>query len=319
MNVLVVPTIREKCIIEFIEAWEMSEHWDEVVVIEDNPEKSFDVNLRHHYSWKEIEETLGEQAWIISRRDSSIRSFGFLMAYRLGAKFIFTLDDDCYPSRSKGLHESYLVAEHIKNLTETPRWVPSVPGQRTRGLPYKNFGKAQNVMLSVGLWEGTPDFDAIQTLSGQSQELNLPETRVMPIGQYFPICGMNLAFRREFTPLTYFMLQGDGYPYRRFDDIWFGVVAKKICDHLGWMITCGKPYVCHTKASDPFVNLVKEAPGVKHNEHFWELIDSIPLTKRTPADCMSEIGAYLETQDDEYHKRLGLAIRTWAGLYSPIV
>jgi reversibly glycosylated polypeptide/UDP-arabinopyranose mutase len=315
-NVLVVPSIREHSIHQFLNKW-LQHHWDLVIVVEDNPTRTFKLEhyntLSHevqHVSWAEIDADLGDNAWIISRRDSAIRSYGFLLAHRLGAEKIFTLDDDCEPIGNG------FVVDHAMNLYHTPKWVSSVPGHRTRGLPYHNTGKANRVMMSVGLWEGVPDYDAIQTLGEYPPIKQLPETRVMPLGQYFPICGMNLCFRREIAPLTYFPLMGEGHPYRRFDDIWFGIICKKVCDHLGYMITCGKPYIHHTKASDPFVNLVKEAPGVKANEHFWEVIDAIPLTGQDPVTCMGEIGYGLSHfEKDAYLNKLGEAVYIWASLF----
>ena len=311
---LVVPTIRETSIKQFLKSWRSGPNkWDQIFVVEDNPKKTFNIDVDHHVSWEEIEEDLGEDAWVISRRDSAIRSYGFLLAYRSGADYIFTLDDDCIEPN----FITHLVDQHIKNMEETPKWIGSVPDQRTRGLPYKNFGKAKNIMFSVGLWQGNPDLDAMQTLTCPNTELKLPKTRVMPVGQYFPICGMNLAFKREVCPLAYFPLQGEGRPFRRFDDIWFGVIAKKVCDHLGLLMTCGEPYVYHSKASDPFTNLVKEAPGIAYNEVFWEIIDSIVLRSSTPLDCMYEIGNDLQNEDGcEYLKDLGRAISTWCSFYS---
>lgn len=320
-TVLVVPTIRVKNIAEFLEQWDLYafNSWDEIVVVEDNPEKSFDLDLKHHYSWKEIEEDLGEDAWIISHRDSSVRSYGFLVAHRLGADVILTLDDDCLPVVGPEDDPHYrcdFVREHLINLTETPRWTESIPNQRTRGLPYFNKGVADNVVMSVGLWQGVPDFDAIQTLSGANQKIRLPKTRVLPAGQYVPVCGMNLAFKREFLPACYFLLQGEGYPFRRFDDIWFGVITKRIADHLKLMITMGYPYIHHARASDPMTNLVKEAPGVKFNERFWEIIHGIKLTEDNVWDCAWQIGDGLTKVDDEYGycKKLGEAFKVWCRL-----
>lgn len=312
---LVIPTIREECITKFLDQWDLiGEVWDNTIVVEDNPHISFDINLRHHYSWEEINADLKDHAWIISHRDSSIRSYGFLKAYQLGADVIFTMDDDCYPV-SPTTAENLFTIQHLNNLFNTPKWIESVPGQRTRGLPYKNLGTAKNVVMSVGLWEGVPDFDAVQTLAGRDQNIKLPETRVLPMGQYVPICGMNMAFTRHFAPACYFPLQGEGYPFRRFDDIWMGVVAKKIADHLGLMVTMGRPFIHHTKASDPFTNLVKEAPGIKYHENFWEMIDGIPLAQQTPLECMNEIGIALTAEKDDYAKKLGEAIQVWCYLF----
>ncbi len=52
-------------------------------------------------------------------------------------------------------------------------------------------------------------------------------------GSYFPMCSMNLAWRPEFTAAMYFLLMGPDQPFDRFGDIWGGVLAKRVADHLG--------------------------------------------------------------------------------------
>lgn len=309
---LVVPTIRERNILPFLKDWQ-SEHWD-IFVVEDNPTKQFALqdDVRH-YSWNEIDTILGENSWIISRRDSAIRSFGFLMAYRAGAEIIYTLDDDCI--RIQPSVESFQ-QEHLKSFCSN-KWTELYPGQRTRGLPYYNKG-FKTIALNVGLWTRNPDLDAIQTLSGsgESWPSERPPTRLIPRGQYFPMSGMNLCFRRSVVPLMYFPLMGEGYPYRRFDDIWCGIIMKKICDHLDLSVSAGHPYIEHARASDPFVNLVKEAPGIAANEGFWEEIDSIPLKGTSPIVCMKEVGEALREKEDKYLSKLGKAIVTWTEVIS---
>src|SRR6185369_14555658 len=76
---VVVPTVRERCLLDFLDAWsgELASHT--LLVIEDNPERSFPIdrpNVRH-FSWKEIDAELGDRSWIISRRTDGVRSFGF--------------------------------------------------------------------------------------------------------------------------------------------------------------------------------------------------------------------------------------------------
>ena len=315
MNVLVVPTIRAESIKEFLGLWkELKEYWDEIIVIEDNPQKTFDINLKHHYSWAEIEKDLGENFHIISRRDSSIRSYGFLVAYRLGAEYICSLDDDCHPVGNI----PYFCNQHIDRLTKSSKWTESILGMKTRGIPYKKLGTLDNVVFNMGLWKGVPDLDSIQTLSGGMSvtDFEPPQTdRIMPIGQYFPLCGMNIAFKREVAVLSYFAPMGEKQPFHRFDDIWFGVVLKKICDHLGLLISCGNPIIHHKRASDPFVNLVKEAPGIKANEEFWTIIDAIPLIAKNPKECLLEIAENLEKQIDTYLQGYGKSLYLWASYF----
>jgi reversibly glycosylated polypeptide/UDP-arabinopyranose mutase len=315
MRILVVPSNREECLKAFLAAWDKLRDWDRIIVVEDGPERTFDLEVDGHYSWAEIDETLGPDAWIVSRRDSAVRCFGLLMAYRMGATHILTLDDDCYPH-----DRSPIFAGHVDRMEGVPRWIPSVPGMMTRGLPYRNLGTASNVVASMGLWSGIPDLDAIQSLNDldfatDGRFAPPAGSRIMPAGQYFPLCGMNFCIRADVTPLAYFPLMGDGSPYRRFDDIWMGIIFKRIADHLGLAISVGEPFVRHQRASDVMVNLVKEAPGIAANETFWEAIDAVPLSGRSAVACMAEMGASLETDADPYIAGLGRKMKIWAGLF----
>ncbi|AMV40976.1 hypothetical protein [Planctomyces sp. SH-PL62] len=312
---LVVPSCREAQLAGFLDAWGSARFWDVLVVVEDGPARTFDVDTPHHYSWSEIDAELGGSSWIVSRRDSAIRCFGFWKAHRIGCRHVVTLDDDCLPLPGR----DYL-SEHLQALHATPRWSESVPGLRTRGLPYDDRGVLPNVMLNVGLWTGVPDFDAPhQLVRGTMTDFVPPDDgRVLPRGQYAPICGMNLCFRREFAPLAYFPLQGEGWPYRRFDDIWFGVIAQKACDHLGWQITMGRPWVRHARASDVYQNLVKEAPGIGFNERFWRVVDAVDLSGcATPCECIRRVGQDLARGEVDYLRRLGGALREWSELFPP--
>lgn len=316
---LVIPTIRENSLKEFLDKWRRSDtHWDVIIVVEDNPQKTFVLDefdeVDYHYSWEDIKEDLGEKSWIISKRDSAIRCYGFLKAYQLGAEYIFSLDDDCHPLKTQGYN---LVKDHIENLENVQKWAFSVPNMRTRGIPYDELGDMSSVMFSMGLWQGIPDLDSIQSFTTNIKDFKPPSfTKLMPTGQYFPFCGMNFCFKKEAIPLCYFPLMGENQPYSRFDDIWFGIIAKKICDHIGWQISVGNPHILHNKKSDKFLNLEREATGIRANEHFWQKIDKIKLKESTPQACMEEMSLYLMTESDEYLKKLGEAISVWVSLFN---
>jgi len=324
MKTLVIPSIREESLSKFFKKWILKD-WDNVIVIEDNPERTFQ-NLNpwqtvchrvDHFSWKEIDEELGKNAWIISRRDSAIRCFGFYMAHKMGANYIFTLDDDCYPE------DLPFCDKHIQNLNYTTQWTESILGVRTRGLPYENKGHLPNIMANMGLWTGVPDMDAIHQFAN-TPEIEIPKyNKIIPKGQYAPLCGMNLCIKRHMIPASYFPLMGQNSPYARFDDMWFGIIFKKIADHLGYYVSVGRPIIHHTKASNKYTNLIKEAPGIKANEYFWQIIDQISLTADNSKNCMIEIGEFLQKDDaphndqfeNDYLKTLGKAIVIWAGLF----
>lgn len=318
MNVLVVPTNRTERMLEFLDAWNPWP-WDRILVIEDRPEPTIEPpdERVEVYSWREIDAELSEP-WIISRGDSGIRAFGFWKAWQQGATCTFTLDDDCHPS------DEEFVAGHLRNLHETPGWQSTVPGLRVRGMPYRNFGGPLPVDVSVGLWMGHPDLDAVQTLAHAHETphvvgnlVSTVSSRVMPSEQYFPMSGMNLAVRREAACLMYFPPMGLDSPYGRFDDIWCGLVVQRICRHLRRSIVCGRPLVNHQRASDPFVNLVKEAPGIEANERMWEKIDTVELRGDTPAACMGAFGDGLlaSANGDAYVDRWGRAIVAWCRLF----
>lgn len=318
MNALVVPTNSADRLEEFLEAW-APWPWDRIVIVQDAPEVDVRVpealeasaaDRLEAFCWADIDAMLRSPS-IISRQDSAIRSFGFWRAWETGAEIIFTLDDDCFPAGDD------FVGLHRDNLYRTPAWQSSVPGMRVRGLPYHNAGVLRNVHVSMGLWRGCPDIDSVMTLAGGQSAVSVTGTgtRVMPAAQYFPLSGMNLAFRREVACLMYFPPMGRGQPYGRFDDIWCGIVVQRIFRHLGYSIVCGQPLIDHRRASNPFTNLVKEAPGIVANEHVWETIDAVELNGGDPRSCMEEMGTALGANDDEYVARWGQAITAWCALF----
>jgi reversibly glycosylated polypeptide / UDP-arabinopyranose mutase len=313
-TLLVVPSCRAPGLEGFLKSWDGKGGWDEVLVVEDGPVKTFPLpGDIHHYSWREIDASLGADAWVISRRDSACRAFGFLLAWWRGFDHVLTLDDDCHPHAG---HE-HLVPLHRLALERQPRWRSSVRGLRVRGVPYRNKGLLPDVAANVGLWSDNPDFDAPTSLVlGDGAGFEPPGgSRVAPAGVYLPVCGMNLFLARPALPLFYFPPMGEGQPYRRFDDIWAGVLAKKALDHLGWRLAVGEPFVRHRRASDPFVNLQKEAAGIAANETFWEAVDALPLTATDPVAVADELGQGLTQNADTYLAGLGRALRAWARLF----
>jgi hypothetical protein len=272
----------------------------------------------------------------LARCDSGIKTWGFLAAVlEHGADVVITLDDDCLPCalaadpswHRKGADHDQLieaarasfVEQHVAALYHTDRWTTSIPGFIPRGMPYgtdddgrrrprlrQNSLGEMTTSLNMGVWATIPDRDAVHELTNWTPEgyykpwkpmKNIyRHSRVMSPRQYWPLCGMNIAFRREITPLLYFPRNGEGMPFRRFDDIWGGVIAQKCMRHLDLACSVGKPIVNHMKASRPMDNLVGESPGIRANEEFWRIIDDVPLgpSDDTPLRCMSHIGTYLE-------------------------
>ncbi len=319
---IVIPTIRN---LDFFKDWKEQFRNCTIVVCEDQPHKTIKIpkigKQILHYSWKEIDEDLGKDSWIIPRRVSAIRSYGFLQAYKLGADIIMTIDDDCYPVSNHNF-----VEDHTRNLTlSSPKnWINTNPDVRhmyTRGMPYLNRNE-QPVMLSHGIWTNVLDHDAPTHLQQLNFKASFAENFLyfIPNGTYFPMCSMNMAFRREITPLMYFPLmgednQGNKWGYDRFDDIWAGIFAKKIMDHLGYGVVNGSPMVEHRKASDPFKNLQKEARGIHANEEFWMNVSQVTLTKSSIQECYDELLDKTEFPKSIYFTNLIKASYIWNKLF----
>lgn len=312
-SVIVVPTCRPESFGKFKEAWR-GLAGDDWIVIQDGEQASIPGAL----DWTSIASHLGADQMIISRRDSAIRSFGFYLAWKQGYDLIVTLDDDCYPDPTEEGVE--LSMGHLRAML-APRFVSTIDGVRVRGLPYGQVGDFAS-HVNIGLWSGVLDLDAVNQLATPHPPAHELRAGSLRPGQFAPMCGMNLAFTREVAPLMYFGLQGHGQPVGRFDDIWCGVLAKRICDHLGLAWTYGPPIVHHSKASNSFSNLVKEAPGIAEHETYWRHLAKTPLTERTPAGCMGEAAAHIARYEPvylpkDYFTKLGTATETWAKLFDP--
>jgi hypothetical protein len=315
---IVVPTIREQNLYQFLKAWEpqFASYKCNIIIIEDNPERTFEIprcDLKiEHYSWKEIDKELGKKSWIIPRRTDCIRSFGYYKSWQQQPDIIITLDDDCFP-----VDEDF-IGKHFRKLSEpgvSNAWISTGESVKPRGMPYENLSRVQECVINHGLWTNVPDWDAITQLANKRnpQEFK-PVEQVIPRGMYFPMCGMNLAFKPLVVPAMYFLLMGRDWPYDRFGDIWAGIFVKKICDHLGYCIKSGEPFVEHKRASNVWANLKKEMPGYEVNEILWAEVDRIVLRGLNFGEAYKELAEKIPMKG-EYWDKLKEAMVLWAELY----
>jgi len=312
-----VPSAREASLAGFLEAWSSELSEATVLVIEDGPERTFSVpgtNVQH-FAWCDIEEQLGDAAWVIPRGSGCVRSFGCWLAYQMGPGMIVALDDDVRPDPAyPGFLNSHWERLQCGN---DPAWVSTLDAARPRGMPYFATDREPRVVLNHGLWNGVPDFDAPTQLVASRVEIPADwSSQTVPRGKYFPMCSMNIAWRPEFTPAMYFLLMGPDYPFDRFGDIWGGVLAKRIADHLGLAVNSGAPSVLHERASNVFQNLAKESRGLAVNEAFWRAVDSVVLTAETVPAAYAELAERLPLDDDGF-EWIRRAMRTWAEMFSP--
>jgi len=314
-SVIVVPTIRVERISEWLEKWREEFKNSTIIIVEDNPEATFQISQKNviHYSWKDIDNDLGEKSWIIPRRTAAVRSYGFIKAFQLNPEYIITLDDDCYPESEDFVktHEYYL------NQSHPDKWVQHAQSNlRMRGVPKSLV--ARECVLNMGLWANVPDLD------GNTQKEN-PDTRikrqefnfVIAPGQYVPISSMNMSFRKDVIPALYFLLMGSTWGFDRFDDIWSGIFIKRICDHLGFCVSGGSPFIWHDRASNPDTNILKEASGLIVNELLWKDVENMKFTGKAFKECYLELANQLPNYQVnlDYWPKLREAMIAWANLF----
>jgi hypothetical protein len=312
---VVVPTARQASLTEFLEAWEAELADATIIVVEDNPEPTFSLagdNVRH-VAWCDAERSLGDAAWVIPRGTGCVRSFGCWLAWQERPDMIVALDDDTRPDPAyPGFLETHWARLQV---TADPAWVSTLDAASPRGLPYYCMERTGAAVLNHGLWTGVPDFDAATQLVASRIEISGEwSDQTIPRGRYFPMCSMNLAWRPEFTVAMYFMLMGPDYAYDRFGDIWGGVIAKRIADHLGFAVNSGSPGILHERASNVFTNLAKESRGLGVNETLWRAVDSVVLTEESVPSAYAQLADRLPL-DGEYFAKLRRAMRTWAALF----
>jgi hypothetical protein len=331
-----VPTIREEQISTFLARW--TPHWSaaaqdayevKLFIHEDHPSESFrlkkpvGVELVHTCQ-ADIGEALGASEWIIPRGTGACRSFPMYLAWKRGCEYILTLDDDCYPLDGEG---GSFLATHLAAFSQD-RWFRTISGEDPRGVPYGDRGLLP-VLLNHGLWAGAPDLDGPTALVHlrRAHPITLRAAReVVPPGMWFTLCAMNVCYHRRAIPAAYNLLMGlETAGFDRFDDIWSGLLLKRVADHLGWYVTNGAPFVLHAKASDPFVNLRKEARGIQVHEFFWRHVAAAVLPEAvTVADCYRCLADWVGRLPTEmpavgappsYFERLCEAMLCWLALF----
>lgn len=319
---IVIPTIRN---LDFLEKWRPFFEKYRIIIVQDgDPNKKikvpegFDYVL---YNRHDIEKELGEDSWIISFKDSACRCFGFLKAQ---GDYVYTIDDDCFPAEDSGKKIDAL-AEHISNLQSNshPYFFNTLYDQEfVRGYPF-SLRPGVKTVISHGLWLNIPDFDApTQIKKPDFRNTNQVKAVItIPSKSLYPMCGMNLAFNRELIGAAmYFGLMGEGQPWGRYDDMWAGWCSKVICDHLGYGVKTGKPYIWHDKASDPQKNLEKEKNGLIWQEKIIPFFQNVEFSEnaRDVESCYLELADKVEKELsslDTYFIKLAKAMRIWIKIW----
>lgn len=210
------------------------------------------------------EVVLGDDADLIYNKNDGVRNLGFayIARYLPDVEYIITLDDDVSPIGDT-------IQDHIDalNMRVPISWM-STASEYMRGFPYGVRSEAP-VAISHGVWQGIKDWDAPTQLTQGNRDVTFYKG-VIPKGCLYPMCGMNLAFKRDMLPFMYFAPMGYRVGLDRFADIWCGIRSKRICDALGWGVVTGYAEVLHDRASNVWANLQKESKGLGLNETLWQ-------------------------------------------------
>jgi len=310
---VVVPTNRPERIKAFCAAWEPQLHCENVrlIVVEDGPGCTAGIvpNWAQHLSWDP------DARECFPRQTGACRDFGFFAAGQdKSIDMVVSLDDDVLPMAGMDL-----LFEHWQALTQprTPRWQQTAPFA-TRGLPY-GVRCAGTTAMNHGLWAGTPDLDAFQQLSCADSEWtpklgDFPSVLVA-LGTYIPVCSMNLAMRREHTRFFWMPVLPDGY--KRWDDIWAGIVFKRLADLYGWGVTTGLPLVRHERASNVVANLRQEMLGYGINERLWQVVDSWQMRAEDPMSTFVSIWSTISYNFPQLGP-VDANARAWARLWEAV-
>ncbi len=297
---------------------------------------------------KEMESLgLSKYKELIPRRHRAEETFGLIYMWMHGHKYGFTIDDDTLP-----VNDFDFFGDHIRNLNykgEIKEYSSnkgfvnvlhhSFGKHRLypRGYPYSMMNETltfrtiniSEVGISQGLWTNIPDLDALRILydgdhNGQSKSRttteDFGENFTIANGNFQTVCSMNLAFRREIIPGFYQFRMGDN-PWKidRFDDIWSGLTAKKLCDTLGLNVINGKPLCQHNKAPrSTFKDLMLEAPGLEANETLYKLIEPATAPSGDPFELVLSIATKMKSSTHQFVSYCGNHLELWVELLKKV-
>ena len=266
---VIVPTVRKESLEQFLKAWMpiFNKHDVYLYIVHDGekPYVEYDgylIGIGTRYLHKEEKKVQK----VIYNKNDGVRNYGFWLADMMSPPvadvFFITLDDDTLPIGDP-------IQDHIDALNKKVpvSWINTAGDDYMRGFPYCVREEAE-VVLSHGVWEGVKDWDAPTQLVNGNKDVTFFKGAI-PKGVYYPMCGMNIAFKRKMLPYMYYAPMGYKVGMDRFADIWLGITSKRIIDEKGWAVVTGYAKVQHDRASNVWKNLQKEAKGLEANEGFW--------------------------------------------------
>lgn len=278
---IVIPTIRPESWKRFVEIWSplFDKHRVDLVTVFDGDKPTIIhskyiggmVSTDDEYPDYFSSEMRGYED-CITIKNGAVRNLGFafVATHLPDVEIIYTLDDDVKPIGDPIQDHIDILSKHVP-----VSWL-STASEYMRGFPYLIRNEAE-VVLSHGVWENVPDLDApTQLVTGAHRTgLEYPKMPV-PKGIYFPMCIMNVAFKRKMLPYMYMAPPAPEMNIGRTDDIYCGILAKRVIDEKGWAAVTGYAKVWHERESNVYKNLNVEAKTIELMETFWKGDESHP-------------------------------------------
>ncbi|XP_031480302.1 probable UDP-arabinopyranose mutase 5 [Nymphaea colorata] len=282
------------------------------------------------YNQSDMESLVGKKALsLLQFTGFSARYFGYLVSRR---RYIIFIDADCIPVRDDLGHPMDVVNQHLVNLTTpaTPFFFntlydPYIKGSDfVRGYPF-SLRCGVDCAVSCGLWLNTPDCDASVLKSGKRIERIADAVITVPKGTMFALSGVNVAFNRELIGPALFsglVLAGEGkVRHKTMEDIWCGMCVKTVCDHLGYGVKSGAPYVQRcvdgaTEQESPECTMVA-ANLLEVAVPFFQSI-RLPRTAISTEACMLEIVKLVREKlghADSSFARAADSMEEWVGVW----
>ncbi|MBI4579021.1 MAG: hypothetical protein HY718_04920 [Planctomycetes bacterium] len=321
---LVVPSCREEQVVQFLLAWrgQAMEAGVRVYIVEDGPARTFDLprdgGAVEHLCWADAP---GGMLACINVHTPGCRQIGIFRAHADGAEAIVTLDDDVRPAEGHNAFEAFREV-----LTRgVPVWVDPLLNYRSRGYPERNHGLVP-IAFHVGSFLTIPDVDGETQLRhaaefGERPPQYVPRPTIVPARQLIPVNGGVCGWTREVTPYVHYTVWDEELGYRRFDDIWMGIILKRLLDHCGLAMSYGPPCVHHVRASNAERNARLEANAKQFNETFWSwldraLVDALNPAERSLASTWRAIAGALLQMDNRWARREGECMLRWREFFA---
>lgn len=260
---------------------------------------------------------------------------GRLWAYAHGYGGILMLDDDNWPTAENFIEHHNIVGTERNNVTvqsdtgwfnvaqtlvETdgvefyPRGFP--PAHRWEAVLESQELVLKRVAVNAGLWLGDPDIDAItrleRPLRTTAYKASWSRTLALRPGTWSPWNSQNSAIWRD-ALVTYWMSPYAG----RHLDIWASYISNLAIEHMGDVVTFGRPLVNHERVDhNLYKDLDDEAYWIEHTDNFITTLRTLEVTGKTYTETMRSIVDGLgDTQWAKDNKSYWLGLDAWVQVF----